>query len=181
MSIIFVDTETTGLGASDRIVQIAWVVHTLDGYQVKSENHVIKPVGFEIPQKATAIHGITTQEAIDGGEDLDMVLRRFMEDSLKSSLIVGHNISFDVRMIDQEFPRIGSAYNLNLIEKCCTMYKSKIYCSIPTDKRGWKNPNLKELYKKLFNTGFENAHDAMGDVKATLKCYYKLRELGVIF
>ena len=45
--------------------------------------------------------------------------------------------------------------------------------------RGGKFPRLEELYTKLFNETFD-AHNALEDVKATLRCALKLNELQII-
>ena len=78
--IIFLDTETTGFGSSARIVQMAWLVHDLSGNEIKAEDHIIKPVDFEIPEETTAIHGITTQYALDKGEDLETIMLRYAQE-----------------------------------------------------------------------------------------------------
>ena len=178
--IIFLDTETTGFGSSARVVQMAWLVHDLSGNEIKSENHVIKPIGFEIPEEATKIHGITTQEAIDGGEDLEGIISLFLGDIVNSDLLVGHNISFDIRMMTYEIARLGLNYQFSWIEKVCTMHKSTDYCAIPSERRYYKKPKLQELHSKLFGDKFEGEHDASADIQATARCYYKLKELGVI-
>lgn len=39
---------------------------------------------------------------------------------------------------------------------------------------GYKWPKLVELYTKLLGTEFDNLHNALADVGATIDCYYKL-------
>lgn len=174
------DTETTGFRSSDRVVQIAWLITDPNGHEFKTENHVIKPVGFEIPEQATKIHGISTQEAMDGGEDLESTMLTFLNDLECCELLVGHNISYDIRMVTYEFARIGAIYNFEMIQKVCTMHKSTDYCAIPSERKYYKKPKLQELHMKLFGEEFKDAHDALGDVRATAKCYWKLKDLGVI-
>ena len=180
-TIIIFDCETTGFGSDDHLVQLAWLIHDSEGNELKSENHIIKPVGFEIPIETTKIHGITTKEAIDGGEDLKEVIDKFMSDikEYECWTMVGHNINFDKRMITYELARLGIMFNFDLMDKVCTMNKSKDYCAIPGE-RGNKMPKLQELYTILFGEEFEGAHNASADVQATAKCYWKLKKLGVI-
>jgi len=177
---MFLDTETTGFGSDARVVQIAWLMADPDGHELKSDNYVIKPVGFEIPEEATKIHGITTQEAMDGGEDLEPVMLKFLNDLARCNLLIGHNISFDIRMVTYEFARIGAIYNFEMIQKVCTMNKSTDYCALPSERKYYKKPKLQELHMKLFGEEFKDAHDALGDVRATAKCYWELKKLGVI-
>ena len=170
MITLFLDVETTGFSSKDHIVQIAWLVY--DDEKYTNYNHVIKPDGFEIPESSTKIHGITTQEALDGGEDLTPIMLKFMEDVDRCDLLVGHNINFDKRMVEQELLRIGTAYHLNHIEKVCTMNSSIKYCG--------KKPKLQELYVKLFGEEFDGAHDALAAIQATAKWYWELKDLGII-
>ncbi len=192
-TILFFDCETTGLPLSwsapvtdvdnwPRIVQLAWLVHDMEGNQIKEGNMIIKPEGFEIPIEATKVHGITTQEALDGGEDLETVLVKFASDLHYCSLLVAHNISFDRKILGCEFYRKSIENELEVVHKVCTMHKSTSYCELPnlTGRGGYKWPKLQELHTKLFGKEFESAHDALADIKATAKCYWKLKELGVI-
>ena len=39
---------------------------------------------------------------------------------------------------------------------------------------------IAEVVQILFGTGFEDAHNALADVEATAKCFWKLKELGII-
>ena len=46
---LFFDTETTGIDlGSSRIVELAWLVCSPDGKEIKSKNYLIKPNGFKI-------------------------------------------------------------------------------------------------------------------------------------
>lgn len=54
------------------------------------------------------------------------------------------------------------------------------YCKIPNKYGGYKWPKLQELHEKLFGYEFDDAHDALADIEATFKCYWKLRKLGLI-
>jgi len=178
--ILFLDTETTGFGSDARIVQIAWLMSTMDSQEIKSESHIIKPVGFEIPEHTTEIHGITTEYALDKGEDLETVMLKFLNDLTSCNLLVGHNISYDVRMVTYEFARIGAIFNFEMIEKVCTMNVSTDYCALPSERNHYKKPKLQELHLKLFGEEFHGAHDALADIRATAKCYWQLKSLGVI-
>ena len=60
------------------------------------------------------------------------------------------------------------------------MQSSTNYCAIPGFYGNYKWPTLDELHRKLFNTGFEDAHDASVDINATAKCFWELKRRGVI-
>src|SRR5688572_19956194 len=115
MYLIF-DTETTGVPHNKtapitdldnwpRLVQLAWQLHDNKGKLIAQHNYIIRPEGFDIPYKAEQIHGISTKRAIDEGHDLMTVIGIFIQDLSKTSLLVGHNIEFDINIIGAEFIR----------------------------------------------------------------------------
>jgi DNA polymerase III epsilon subunit-like protein len=59
------------------------------------------------------------------------------------------------------------------------MQESTAFCKIP-GPYGYKWPKLMELHQKLFNEGFDGAHDAMNDVLACGRSFFELQRLGVI-
>jgi tetratricopeptide (TPR) repeat protein len=58
------------------------------------------------------------------------------------------------------------------------MNASTDFCKIP-GPYGYKWPNLEELYYKLFQGNF-NAHNALDDLRACAKCFWKLNDLGIL-
>lgn len=170
-NIIFIDTETTGLGRDARIVQVAWIKSG------KLTKRMIAPDGFEIPAEATAKHGITTEKALAVGLPFKDVTLELHAAIMASEMLVCHNTAFDKRMMAQEFSRLGFAFPK--IAESCTMLGSTDFCAIPS-KDGFKWPSLKELHHKLFDYDFAGAHDAGADISATLQCYFELRRKGVM-
>ena len=59
------------------------------------------------------------------------------------------------------------------------MQRSTDFCAID-GQYGYKWPKLFELHQKLFGVGFEEAHDAGVDIRATAKCFWELRKLKVL-
>ena len=188
MYIIF-DTETTGLPHSysapitdlenwPRLVQIAWQLHDNKGSLLSNGNLIVKPDGFTIPYNSEKIHGISTKRAMEEGEDLKDVLARFKEDLDKASVVIGHNVDFDNRIIGAEFVRVDQeAIGNDLLEKdkIDTSEVSKEYCQLQGGIGGkLKSPKLVELHEKLFGVPFDDAHDAAYDVDATAKCFFGL-------
>src|SRR6188768_2246265 len=115
MYLIF-DTETTGIPHNKtapitdldnwpRLVQLAWQLHDNTGKLTSQHNYIIKPEGFDIPYKAEQIHGVSTKRALEEGHDLMTVLGTFIQDLSRTSLLVGHNIEFDINIIGAEFIR----------------------------------------------------------------------------
>lgn len=189
--ILFFDTETTGLpkdpdaDASEddnwpRLVSLSWIVARPDKTIISQEHHVIKPDGFTIPKKASKVHGITTEKALAEGEDLTKVLNLFLDDFFKCGLAVGHNITFDQKVVGSELLRIGKNNYMPGLPCCDTMRSSVWYCRIPRKDGRYKMPSLWELYWKLFREGFTGAHDSLSDTKATMECFFELVRQGVI-
>ena len=54
------------------------------------------------------------------------------------------------------------------------------FCQLPGRYKNYKWPKLEELHRILFKEEFDGAHDAMGDVKAMVRCFFELDRLGVI-
>ena len=101
--VVVIDTETTGLYRSDRVVEIALVTLNLDGEITEIWDTLIHP-GRDV--SATHIHGISASmvdraprfEEIAG----DIAIR------LNGACLAAHNLSFDLRMLSSEFDRLGA-------------------------------------------------------------------------
>ena len=187
---IFFDTETTGLPKNwkapvedldnwPRLVQLAWIVYDSNKAFVHSEEHIVYPSGFQIPEAASNVHGITTQKAILEGENIDYVLDQFYNDLNSCSHIIAHNLNYDINVMGAELLRNNKANILPDKKGICTMLSSVDYCALP-GRYGYKWPSLSELHIKLFNKDFENAHDAMSDISATADCFFELEQRSVI-
>lgn len=183
---LFFDTETTGVPKDDsapasdtrnwpRLVQLAWILTNKEGNTLASSCSIIKPEGFTIPVDAAKIHGISTYKAMREGKPLKNVIDDFLKAAEKAQCLVGHNVAFDQKVVGAELCRLGIKDTINTAKAICTMEAGKDYCKIPGGYYGYKPPKLQELYQKLFGTTFENAHDAMADVKATRKCFFELK------
>ncbi len=187
---LFFDTETTGLPKNwkapitdldnwPRLVQIAWLLYDASGKKVQGRNYIIKPEGFIIPEAASNVHGISTEKAIADGVDLSGVLNEFAKEIKDTTYLVAHNISFDEKIAGAEFLRKNIVNDLFGTNRVCTMKTSTEYVNIPGNF-GLKWPTLAELHMKLFNKGFENAHDALVDVEILAKCFFELKKRSVI-
>lgn len=183
--VLTADTETTGKWVfsrpvdapeQPRIVQLGAILSDDTG-DVKGElNVLIKPNGWTIPAEVTAIHGITTEDCEKYGVEIRSALGMFNIWLKFGPLLVAHNIDFDVNMINGEVARLGKDPILNDVKKYCTMKNSTNIVKIPS-ARGYKWPKLQETHQFLFGEDFEGAHDAMADVRACKRCYFKLVEM----
>ena len=187
MTIICVfDCETTGLVPKDKItkenvsyfphiVQMSWIMYDLDSNETLKEKDFI--VTCAIPITNSFIHHIT-DDISSKGIPLECVVNEFLDDTLDADLIVAHNLSFDSKMIETTLFRLGRTSDYNDFKKIpshCTMMSNIKFCGLK-NKFGLKFPKLVELYVKLFNEPFQNAHNSLADVKTCLKCYLKLNQ-----
>jgi DNA polymerase III subunit alpha len=192
MYLIF-DTETTGIPhnktapISDldnwpRVVQLAWQLHDSKGKLLSNHNYIIKPEGFDIPYKAEQVHGISTKRALAEGHDVRDVLAKFIADAARTSVLVGHNIEFDISILGAEFLRQNFLIeDLLKIEKVDTGIASTEFCQLQGGIGGkLKMPRLVELHEKLFGKDFGDAHDASYDVAATARCFFGLISQKVV-
>ena len=187
---LFFDTETTGLPISwnapisdfsnwPRIVQIAWAHYDENGKETKTKSYIIKPEDFFIPIESSRVHGITTEIANDQGIELKAALNEFARALKEAQFLIAHNMNFDEKIVGVEYLRKNMQNKLQFIKKICTMESSVDFCKIPGNEK-FKFPKLDELYFKLFNMHFENAHNALVDVRACAKCFFELKKLDVI-
>ena len=187
---LFFDTETTGVpqdynapasntGNWPRLVQLGWILTDETGVIISSGNEIVKPEGFVIPSDASRVHGITTENALRDGKPLRQVILSFLKDSDCAKCFVGHNISFDQRVVGAELYRLGIADTISTAKSLDTMKAATDYCKIP-GTYGYKWPKLIELHRKLFGCDFEDAHDAMADITATKKCFFEMKRRGLI-
>ncbi|MCF6296273.1 MAG: DNA polymerase III subunit alpha [Flavobacteriaceae bacterium] len=186
MYLIF-DTETTGLPKRwnapitdtdnwPRCIQIAWQLHDELGNLIEHQDYLVQPEGFNIPYDAEKIHGISTELAQEQGIPLAEVLEKFNETLNKTKFIVGQNVKFDLNIMGCEFVREDIANKLQELPvlDTCTEHTATL-CKLPGGRYGkFKLPTLTELHQYLFNSPFNEAHNATADVEATTRCFFEL-------
>lgn len=172
MSILVVDTETTGFPPSCRMVQIAWRLYTKDGVFLNNECYIIKPDRYVIPEQCVKIHGISTEFAEKNGIDINTVLT-YLEDIIYKGAVekvVAHNMKFDDAVIKSEISRSG---NLELFNKWTNLNKE---CTMLMDApKGQKWLKLALLYEKCFGVPPNvKLHQADADAQVCADIYFHL-------
>ncbi|MFC4741178.1 exonuclease domain-containing protein [Gordonia hankookensis] len=100
--VVVVDVETTGLGRTDRVVEIAII--TLDEHgQIRDEFETLVNPHRDVGP--TWIHGLTPTMLTDAPSFDDIAVA--VAARLDGAVVVAHNISFDTRMIGSELTRAG--------------------------------------------------------------------------
>lgn len=153
-----------------RIVQIAWHIYDETGNLEEKKCFMIKPT-FDIPAKATEIHGITQEMAERDGIPMWKVLDMLRERMPQIGIVVAHNLEFDRKVILSEMARYNDMelYNdFGAKDGACTMLMN----TVP----GQRWPKLIDLYTRLFQkpvTG--QLHHADTDVELCAEIYFKTR------
>lgn len=115
------DLETTGVDpAADRIVTAYVGRLAPDGSVVSGREWLIAPDGFVIPDTATAVHGISTEHALEHGRPFADVLPEIL-DALAELAddgvpVTAHNASYDFTMLAHEMERLGHTDPVAFIE-----------------------------------------------------------------
>ena len=192
MKFLFFDTETNGLPKDykasytevdnwPRVIQLAWILADENANSLVEDSHLIKPDAWEVPaEKFWLDNGHSTERCMAEGLEIDPVLDLFFAAKMRADVLVAHNLNFDHRIVWAEIIRSGRQPRSGM-HKICTMLSSTSLLRIPQVKgRGFKWPKLEELHNYLFGKGFDGAHDAMADIRATKDCFFELVRLGVI-
>lgn len=184
MNILGFDTETTGIPlwkepseheGQPHIVQLAGILVDSESREVISQMDVIvRPDGWIIPDDVAAIHGITTERAMDEGIPEPDALEQFLELYRQCQLRVAHNTTFDNRLIRIALKR----FQPDLISDEEWKDNSRYYCTLVNCKKimgGNKGHTLSEAYKHFTGNDLVDAHSALADAKACLQIYWELQ------
>lgn len=192
--ILVFDTETTGFvdermppdhECQPHIVQLAAQLCDDAGNGLVEFSFIVDPgIGENIfiPEKASQVHGITNEVAVQFGVSRAFALSAFAHLYQRSDLIVAHNIRFDKAVIETAIARhYGRSKELSKPTFCTMEAAAPIVNLPPTQKmidagiNKPKAPKLEECMRHFFNEALDGAHDAMVDVNACRRVYFHLR------
>ena len=101
---MILDTETTGLSNSDRIVEIS-VLEMIDGIKTGRRFHKFLNPEIRITKKAQEIHRITN-EKLENCKKFPEIVKSLIS-FIGDATIIAHNSKFDMRMLNNELERCG--------------------------------------------------------------------------
>jgi DNA polymerase III subunit epsilon len=110
LPVLVLDTETTGLDVTrDRVVSIGGL-RLVGGrmYRATSFDHLVNP-GMAIPPRSTAIHGITDPMVADAPAFPEVFAA--LDTVMAGTVVVGHQIAFDLAMLRAECARNGCVWS----------------------------------------------------------------------
>ena len=194
--ILFFDTETTGF-VDDRlplddpsqpyVVQLAAQLCDDEGAILAGFSLIVDPGisnGIEIPARAAEVHGITNERAVQFGVSAEFALSAFTHLYQRADLVVAHNIKFDRAIIETAIARHYRKVMPLRRPLFCTMEAASPIINLPPTDRmraaGFnkpKPPKLEECVRHFFDEPLDGAHDAMVDVIACRRVYFRLKEL----
>jgi DNA polymerase III epsilon subunit-like protein len=180
LALVF-DTETTGL-VNNRIIKIDRQAEVIEFYgnlidlgsgKVHKIYHtLIRPSKFPMSDyiiKST--HTKLTNEMLQDApifNEVSNLIRNLIEEA---PMVISHNLSFDMEIVDIEFERLKGQLNWP-IRRVCTV-EATLYLN------GFRL-NLTKLHSLLFKEEFENAHRAESDVMALNRCAVELYKRDLI-
>lgn len=170
--VVVFDTETTGLGEDDEILQLS-AIEFVKGVQTRTFNAYIKPV-LEHDDIGTGIHGITKAFLKKNGRPAKDVLDEFFGFLGRNVLLVAHNINFDMGMLQQECALCEDAtWELAQVKLCNTILFA--YSQYPefSSRNGGCGYALETLIEQL-GIDAKNSHRADDDADACAKLFFKL-------
>ncbi len=179
MKLLFFDTETTSIRPGS-ICQLSYI--TVDSSK-KPQETIGKNFFFtveEMDKEAEAVHGFSLEKLyeLSEGSYFEDSFQEFINDFYQADVVIGHNVSFDIKFLKHELEGIGEIYEPKRL--FCTMNYYKSVCRILNGRGEYKSPRLEEVVNflnldkktieatasRLFE-GSGKYHDARFDTAAT--------------
>lgn len=172
------DLETTGVNVeSDRVVT-ASIVNTHPGGGPITTEWLVNP-GVDIPEGATAVHGITTEHARDHGMDpatgLGEIVTHLAAAIRDGRVLVGMNVCFDFTLLDRDCRRHGVPTLSDTLGGEIVPVLDVLVIDRMIDR--FRNRKGKRTLTDLcvtYGVRIEDAHTSSGDVLATLRLLWAM-------
>lgn len=155
--LIFIDTETTGTGPHDRIIQVAY--RTSDNTDVNE----FFSCDQEINIAAMAVHHITEEMVKEKPRFKGSPVAQDLEERFaRSEVFVAHNASFDKDMIEREGLKVGPIIDTLKIAR-------------HLDPKARIESYALQYLRYLLDIKVEaKAHDAWGDILVLEQLFYRM-------
>jgi len=158
------DLETTGVDVDTSRIVSACIAVLDEGGEVVSRWNWLADPGIDIPEGASAVHGITTERAQDEGRPATLVIAEIVQ-TLRVLFDSGipvtvYNAPYDLSLLDRECRRHG-------LEPLATL--SPVIDPLVIDKavdRYRKGKRTLEVTATVYEVPLDDAHDAGADAIA---------------
>ena len=157
---VALDVETTGLYKSDKIIEIGMVAFKNSSI-IEEWSTLINPMR---DVGKTNIHGITPS-MVSAAPTFEEVVNDVFR-LAHGRVLVGHNITFDLRMLFQELERLDVEGDFG--KGFCTLIASRRLLPGSGDTLG--------LTCEALGIPYDDAHSAIGDAQTAMKIFEHLKE-----
>ena len=167
------DTETTGLHVEkgDQIISVASLrVSNLKIGEEKILNELVNPK-MKIPEASIKIHNITDDQ-VQAKPTLFEINEKILR-FIKKSILVGHNINFDINFLKENSKGSALAQRMKVIKAIDTIY---LTASLFPDLKNYELTNLCETFK--IETKDQIRHSALGDCTITARLFLYLLNIA---
>ena len=175
MTRLWVDTETTGLiPRKHEIIEIAILTETVlpggGGTITESWSTKIRPARIEEAEpKALEVNGYRAEEWA-GAPTFDEVAADIAKRLASSTVICGHNVSFDISFIEGAFDRLGQKVRMPY-HKVDTVTLGYAAWNADPENPG---PGLSlDKLRRLLGISLNGAHSALKDAEDARIVYYE--------
>jgi DNA polymerase-3 subunit epsilon len=159
--------------AEDRLVTAALVRRKADGGE-ESQTWLIDP-GVEIPERATAIHGITTEraraEGVAPGVALEQIALALAEQLAAGVPVLAFNAAFDLRILDSELRRHGIARLADRLGGPVRPVIDPLVIDRGVDRYRKGKRKLVDLMAVYGVPDSDSLHDALEDVRQSIAVF----------
>lgn len=177
MRTLIFDTETTSLIGNSLLAEryqpqiIEFFGHVLDReFNVLEELEFFCNPGKPLTDEVMRITGIKNEQVCNEAKfdsragSVGLLIQ-------SADIVVAHNLSYDMAVVDAEFKRLGLAIK----------WPKDMVCTVEqTEHLKGHRLKLSALHEELFGEPFAGAHRARADVEALTRCYIELVRRGEI-
>lgn len=168
------DVESTSPDSEEARIVTACVGMVGAGHESRFKTWLVSP-GIDIPEAATAIHGVSTEQAKADGEPPEKALADIqarLDNAWQQRIpVVGHNLAYDFTVLDRDLRRSGlpgleirgPALDSFVLDRALDKYR--------------KGKRTLTATCQHYGVQLEGAHDATADATAATRLVWKLARI----
>lgn len=161
-NVVVLDTETTGLNTDrDEVIQLAAIRIDDRGRTLAKFCRFIRPSEGWTVGESVKTHGFTDEFLAEKGEEAADVFRDFKEFAA-GAVLAGHNVSFDLAILESHFRRAGVAQAVPMAVYDTLDIFRRFYPELKNHKLG--------TIGEFIQVKHASSHDAFDDICATAEC-----------